>query len=118
LSAYGEWTKKSGYYEWANGKLKEHVYEDASYGNPVKALKADVLLFTRQTFVEFPDLRVSGPGSGGTGSISWTTPCESSPVGGVPTFVEFRNSLFNLLLKSPPFQFRSTKLTLAIQLPI
>jgi len=62
LSAYGEWTKKSGYYEWTNGELKELVYEDASYGNPVKALKADVFLFTRQTFVEFPDLRVSGPG--------------------------------------------------------
>jgi dipeptidyl aminopeptidase/acylaminoacyl peptidase len=62
LSAYGEWTKKSGYFELANGKLKELVYEDASYGNPVRALKAGVLLFTRQTFVEFPDLRVAGPG--------------------------------------------------------
>jgi dipeptidyl aminopeptidase/acylaminoacyl peptidase len=62
LSAYGEWTKKSGYFELANGKLKELVYEDASYGNPVRALKADVFLFTRQTFVEFPDLRVASPG--------------------------------------------------------
>ena len=61
LSAYGEWTKKAGYYGLANGKLKELVYEDAAYGNPVKAQKADVFLFTRQTFVEFPDLRVSGP---------------------------------------------------------
>ena len=34
LSAYGEWTKKSGYYEWANGKLKELVYEDASLRQP------------------------------------------------------------------------------------
>ena len=62
LSSYGEWTKKSGYYEWANGKLTELVYEDAFFSTPVKALKADVFLFTRQTFVEFPDLRVSGPG--------------------------------------------------------
>lgn len=62
LSAYGEWTKKSGYAELANGKLTELVYEDAFYGNPVKALKASVFLFTRQTFAEFPDLRVSGPG--------------------------------------------------------
>src|SRR5512137_129696 len=44
LSAYGEWTKRSGYYQWANGKLNELVYEDASYGNPVRALKADVFL--------------------------------------------------------------------------
>jgi hypothetical protein len=74
LSAYGEWTKRSGYYEWANGKLKELVYEDASYGNPVKALKADVLLFTRQTFVEFPDLRVSGPGFKDSRKVSDANP--------------------------------------------
>jgi dipeptidyl aminopeptidase/acylaminoacyl peptidase len=61
LSAYGEWTKKSGYSRLAGGKLRELVYEDARYDIPVKALKADVFLFTRQTFAEFPDLRVSGP---------------------------------------------------------
>src|SRR6185503_19781549 len=59
LSAYGEYTKKAGFYELANGELKEVVYEDASFTNPTKAAKADVFLFTRQTFVEFPDLRVS-----------------------------------------------------------
>ena len=41
LSAYGEWTKKAGFYELANGELKELVYEDASFSNPVKAAKAD-----------------------------------------------------------------------------
>jgi dipeptidyl aminopeptidase/acylaminoacyl peptidase len=61
LSAYGEWTKKAGFYELAGGQLKELVYEDAAFSNPVKAAKADRYLFTRQTFVEFPDLRVSGP---------------------------------------------------------
>jgi dienelactone hydrolase len=59
LSAYGEWTKKAGFYELANGTLKEILYEDASFSTPVKAAKADTYLFTRQTFVEFPDLRVS-----------------------------------------------------------
>ncbi len=44
-----------------DGQLKELVYEDASFSTPVKAAKADKYLFTRQTFVEFPDLRVSGP---------------------------------------------------------
>ena len=62
LSAYGEYTKKAGFYELAGGQLKEIVYEDASFSNPTKAAKADKFLFTRQTFVEFPDLRVSGPG--------------------------------------------------------
>src|SRR5207248_966903 len=61
LSAYGEWTKKAGFYQLANGQLTEIVYEDASFGTPMKAAKVDRYLLTRQTFAEFPDLRVSGP---------------------------------------------------------
>ena len=60
LSAYGEWTKKAGFYELAGGQLKELIYEDASFSTPARAAKADRYLFTRQTFVEYPDLRVSG----------------------------------------------------------
>ena len=37
LSAYGEWTKKAGFYEASNGQVKELVYDDASFSNPVKA---------------------------------------------------------------------------------
>jgi dipeptidyl aminopeptidase/acylaminoacyl peptidase len=60
LSAYGEWTKKAGFYQLASGKLTEVIYDDASFSTPVKAAKADRYLFTRQTFAEFPDLRVGG----------------------------------------------------------
>jgi dipeptidyl aminopeptidase/acylaminoacyl peptidase len=62
LSAYGQWTKKAGFYELDNGELKELLYEDASFSVPTKAARADRYLFSRQTFVEYPDLRVSGPG--------------------------------------------------------
>ena len=63
LAAYGEYTKKAGFYELGtDGALKELVFEDASFSTPTKAAKADTFLFTRQTFTEFPDLRVSGPG--------------------------------------------------------
>jgi len=61
LSAYGQWTKKSGFYELADGRLSEIVYDDARFSTPTKAKDADTFIFTRQTFVEFPDLRVSGP---------------------------------------------------------
>ena len=74
LSASGEWTKKAGFYELTSAGLKELVYEDAAFGNPVRALKADVFLFTRQTFVEFPDLRVSGPGFRESKKISDANP--------------------------------------------
>jgi dipeptidyl aminopeptidase/acylaminoacyl peptidase len=62
LSTYGEWTKKAGFSELSSGQVKELVYEDAAFSNPVKAATADRYLYTRQTFVEFPDLRVSGWG--------------------------------------------------------
>jgi dipeptidyl aminopeptidase/acylaminoacyl peptidase len=59
LSAFGELTKKDGFYRLENGKLTEIVYEDADFSTPVRAANADEYLFSRQTFVEFPDLRVS-----------------------------------------------------------
>jgi dipeptidyl aminopeptidase/acylaminoacyl peptidase len=62
LSAYGNWTKKAGFYELANGQMKELTYEDAAFSNPVKAAKADRYMFTRQTFAEYPDIRVGSYG--------------------------------------------------------
>jgi dipeptidyl aminopeptidase/acylaminoacyl peptidase len=91
LSAYGQWTKKSGYFELADGKLKELVYEDASYGNPVKALKADVFLFTRQTFVEFPDLRVSGPGFKDSRKVSDANPQQKDFLWGHRILFDYTN---------------------------
>jgi len=61
FATFGEYTKKAGFTRLEDGKLTEIVYDDAAYGNPVRAQKADRFLFTRQTFAEFPDLRVSGP---------------------------------------------------------
>lgn len=61
LSAYGEWTKKSGYYSLRTGEAPEKlVFEDRLFGTPRKAEKASRLLYTRQTFQEFPDYYVSG----------------------------------------------------------
>jgi acetyl esterase/lipase len=60
LAAYGEYTKKAGFYRLTDGQLKELVYDDAVFTPPVKAAKSDRFMFTRQTFTEFPDLRVSG----------------------------------------------------------
>ncbi len=61
LSAYGEWTKKSGYFLLKDGKEpKELVFEDASYGRLIKAYNVDKYMFTRQTFVDFPDYYTAG----------------------------------------------------------
>jgi len=92
LSAYGEWTKKAGFYELANGAVKELVYEDAAFSNPVKAAKADRYLFTRQTFAEYPDLRVAGYGFTDGKKISDANPQQKDYVWG-------RRVLFDYKLK-------------------
>ncbi len=60
LSAYGEFSKKGGFYRLANGQMTQLVLDDAAYSTPSRADKSDRFLFTRQSFVDFPDLRISG----------------------------------------------------------
>jgi hypothetical protein len=91
LSAYGEYTKKAGFYELASGQLKELVYEDAFFGNPTKAAKADRFLYTRETFAEFPDLRVSGPDFKDSRKISDANPQQAEYLWGRRILFDFKN---------------------------
>ncbi len=60
LSAYGDRTKKSGYFEVKKGREPQPlIWLDKSVGRPTKAEDADRIIFTQQTFVEFPDYWVS-----------------------------------------------------------
>lgn len=92
LSAYGEQTKKSGFYELTGRTLKPIVYDDASYSTPVRAARAAQYLFTRQTFVEYPDLRISGPAFGASRKISDANPQQAE-------FFWGRRVLFDYALK-------------------
>ena len=91
LSAYGEYTKKSGYYELSNGQLRELIYEDAAFSTPSRAMKADVYLFTRQTFAEFPDLRVSGPGFKDSKKITDINPQQAEYLWGKRILFDYKN---------------------------
>ncbi|MDQ6611845.1 MAG: prolyl oligopeptidase family serine peptidase, partial [Gemmatimonadota bacterium] len=91
LSAYGEYTKKSGFYELKDGQLREIVYEDVSFSNPVKAAKADQYLFTRQTFVEFPDVRVSNADFKTSKKISNANPQQAEYAWGHRVLFDFKN---------------------------
>ncbi|MFC1660369.1 prolyl oligopeptidase family serine peptidase [Gemmatimonadota bacterium] len=63
LSGYGEWTKESGYFRAGNDREPEPlIWEDAMIGaggfrspGVQKAEDSDRVIFTRQTFVDFPD---------------------------------------------------------------
>lgn len=60
LSAYGDKTKKSGYYQVKVGKKPKALrFEDKMIGRLIKAKKANRVIYTEQTFVDFPDYWVS-----------------------------------------------------------
>jgi len=60
LKAFGEFNKKSGFYSLKDGESAQAIrFEDVSYSTPVKAKKADRLLWKRSTFVDYPNLWLS-----------------------------------------------------------
>ncbi|MGH7507530.1 MAG: TolB family protein, partial [Longimicrobiales bacterium] len=64
LSAFDSWNKTDGFYrDRIDGAAEPArlVMLDKSLGSPRKAEDADVLLLTRASFQEFPDLYVTGP---------------------------------------------------------
>src|SRR5690606_17936263 len=55
-SAFGEWTKKSGYSELQpGGSPTPLIWEDKNIGTPIAAKNADRIIFTQQTFTEYPN---------------------------------------------------------------
>jgi dienelactone hydrolase len=91
LTAYGEFTKKSGFYELTGNSLKPIVYEDAIYSTPTRAAKTEQYLFTRQTFTEFPNLRVSGPTFGASRRITDANPQQSEFIWGRRVLFDYTN---------------------------
>lgn len=61
LTTFNEETKNGGYYEYDPKKNsgKQLLDEPYQFSTPVKAKKGKNLLFTRQSFKEFPDIRLS-----------------------------------------------------------
>jgi dipeptidyl aminopeptidase/acylaminoacyl peptidase len=59
LSAFGQRTKKAGFYALNGGRIRPLVFTDNIYGAPQKARDAARVLFTRQSWTEYPDLQVA-----------------------------------------------------------
>jgi dipeptidyl aminopeptidase/acylaminoacyl peptidase len=60
LSAYGQWTKKTGYFNLEPGaQPAPMIWLDKSVGTPTVARDADRMMFTEQTFREYPNYWVS-----------------------------------------------------------
>jgi dipeptidyl aminopeptidase/acylaminoacyl peptidase len=93
LSAYGEWTKKSGFYSLRIGEAPQNlIFADKSFGFPRKAKKADKILYTIETFVEFPDLHVSGMDFADAKEITDANPQQKDYAWGRRILVDYSNS--------------------------
>lgn len=59
FTAYGDKTKKYGYYKLEKGKVSKLIYEDAQVGRLVKAKDANIFSYVKQDFDKSPVLFVS-----------------------------------------------------------
>jgi len=59
VSVYGEWTKKAGIARIENGKATNLLWDDAGFGNLIKAKNAERFLYTRETYESYPNYYVA-----------------------------------------------------------
>ena len=59
LSAFGQWTKKAGFYTLRKGKPGKNVYADKRFGSLTKAKNVDKYMYTIETPQDFPNYYIS-----------------------------------------------------------
>jgi acetyl esterase/lipase len=59
VGTYGEWTKKTGVARVENGKVTSLLWDDAGFGNLMKAKNADKYFYTRETQEAYPNYYVA-----------------------------------------------------------
>ncbi len=93
LSAYGEWTKKSGYFSLSKGNKPEKLlFEDKSISRPRKARLADRIIFTQQTFTDFPDYYASNCQFQDAQKVTNANPQQKDFAWGSKVLVDYKNS--------------------------
>ncbi len=94
LTVYGEWTKKSGYWQLpaGGGAPASLIWADKSIGQARKADDADRVIFTEQTFEEFPDYWVADGSFASPRKITDANPQIEEYAWGRRVLVDFANS--------------------------
>lgn len=93
LSAYGEWTKKSGYYSLSIGDVpQKFIFDDKNIGRVTKAKYADKFMFTMQTFVDFPDYYISDAEFANLRKVTDANPQQVEYAWGRRVLVDYENS--------------------------
>ncbi|MEO1023825.1 MAG: S9 family peptidase, partial [Bacteroidota bacterium] len=92
VSAFGKWTKKDGFFRVDLGKKpKELVFDDVSYGRPIKAEDAGRLVMTRQTFEDFPDYYSTNTSFRNMNKVTDANPQQSEYAWGTRKLLTFEN---------------------------
>jgi acetyl esterase/lipase len=94
FTATGEWTKKSGFWRTSAGSTQPApiIWLDKNVGGVEKAKNADRVIFTEQTFQEFPDYWVSDSNFTSPRKVTDANPQISDYAWGSRTLVDFTNS--------------------------
>lgn len=94
LTAFDDVTKASGFYRdrvRGNQKPEKLIMMDYSFSRPVKAEDANVVLFTRESFLEFPDLWVSDSRLSEMEKVSYANPQQEEYLWGRAELVHWRS---------------------------
>lgn len=93
LSAYGEWTKKSGYWQVVAGKTPTPmVWADKAIGQAIRSERGDRVLYTQQTFGEFPDWWASSTAFAAPKRVTDANPQIAEFAWGSKVLVDYTNS--------------------------
>jgi dipeptidyl aminopeptidase/acylaminoacyl peptidase len=93
LSAYGDRTKKSGYWQVTAGQEpKPLLWADKEITGAQKAENADRVMFTEQTFNEFPDYWVSDASFTSPRKVTDANPIIKEYAWGSKVLIDFTNS--------------------------
>ena len=94
LSAFGEWTKQSGYSELApGGSPAQLIWADKNIGSPIAAKNADRIVFTQQTFTEYPNYWTADKRFGGAKQVTDAYPTIFNEFAwGSKKLIEYKNS--------------------------
>ncbi|KPK95583.1 hypothetical protein AMJ80_04725, partial [bacterium SM23_31] len=91
FSAFGQWTKKAGYFELKDGRLEKLIYEDKKFGRLTKAKNADKVMYTIETFADYPNYYISDTKFSSPKRITDANPWQSEYKWGYRILFDFTN---------------------------